>query len=410
MRKYAGLQHSFAKALLAGALACVASLAQAGDGDTFSVFSASDLNRQVHGGKRAVDLSAGPLRLGDASAFFGVDSLSDNMNHYLTSGLQWESGKSNNAPLMSVGAMHTVSRGADFASQTLVRAETQLDLGGRWYLPDLTLQTDQLSSSGGQGVGLNGRATHFGFGNDFDKGGYHVAYFRADRDYTPWGGALTAGDRGVELSGRYNLSSRWRLSNTLQLHDGDIKTGTSHAVVDKWQLSGVKAPTDIGQPWRLTAQLGDVGLGGRVDRTPLAVQFASQTRRWRDWHIDSALGWYQGQVTTPDAMPIDGGLWEVSASHYLDLGGLRTRLSPSFSIGGSRYGQQALGSRTGVAMGFPGLLDNVALSVDYLSAGWGPTEGRADMQLSLNVSQNAGAILPRLNSLVDRLRGGWFGQ
>lgn len=377
--------------------------------DTFSVFDSPDLNRQIHGHQSVVDLSAGPMRLGDASAFFGVDSLSDDANHYLTSGLQWKSADSS-TPLLTIGAMHTAARGANIGSQTLMRAETQLKLGKRWYLPDLTFEADQLSSSGTSGSMLDGRATHLGFGHDFGRSQYHIAYFQAGRGYRPWGSAITAGDRGLEMSASYDLGSRWHLANTVMMHDGNIATGTRHGLVDKWRLSGVQRPTAIGRPWRFSAQFGDVGGGDTTRATPLSLELASRTRHWRDWHIDSALGWYQGDVPAPNALPVDGGLWQVSASHDLDLVGLRTRLQPSFAIGGSQYGHQSLGSRTGLAMGFPGLLDNVALSVDYLSAGWGPIGDHSDMQMTLRITQNSGTVLPQLGSLVDRMRGRWFAR
>lgn len=397
------------RAVAAAALCCVFGNATAAGLDTFSVFDSPDLNRQIHGHQSAVNLSAGPMRLGDASAFFGVDSLSNSANHYLSSGLEWRSADSG-TPLFTVGAMHTAANGGDIGSQTLMRAETRLDLGHRWYLPDLTFEADQLSSSGAAGAAFDGRASHFGFGHDFGAGQYHIAYFQAGSDYNPWGSAITAGDRGLEMASAYDLGRRWRLSNTVMMHDGDIATGTRHGLVDKWSVSGVQQPTAIGQPWRLSAQFGAAGVAGAGDETPLSLQLASRTRSWRDWHIDSALGWYQGDITAPDAMPIDGGLWQVSASHDLHLAGLDTRFQPSFSIGGSQYDGQALGSRTGLAMAFPGLLDNLALSVDYLSPGWGPVMGRSDMQMTLNITQNTGAVLPRLGSLVDRLRGQWFGR
>ncbi len=396
-------------AAVAAVVLCVFGSAHAAGVDTFSVFDSADLNRQVHGHQSAVDLAAGPMRLGDASAFFGVDSLSNDANHYLTSGLEWRSADTA-TPLLTVGAMHTAARGATIGSQTLMRAETQLALGNRWYLPDLTFEADQLATSGAAGSAFDGRATHFGFGHDFGRSQYHITYFQAGSSYNPWGSAITAGDRGIEVAGAYDLGRRWRLSNTVMMHNGDIGTGTPHGLVDKWSLSGVPQAMALGQPWRLTAQFGDAGVPDTARATPLSLELASRTRRWRDWHIDSALGWYQGDVAAPHAMPVDGGLWQVSATHDLDLVGLRTRFQPSFSIGGSQYGGRALGSRTGLAMGFPGLLDNVAFSVDYLSAGWGPLTDRADMQMTLNIRQNAGAVLPRLGSLVDRLRGQWFGR
>ncbi|HET7314939.1 hypothetical protein, partial [Salinisphaera sp.] len=190
---------------------------------------------------------------------------------------------------------------------------------------------------------------------------------------------------------------------------GNSATDFGDSLVDKWSLSRIGDSSAIGRPWRLSAQFGNAGGLGAERETPLSLKLAARTRNWRDWHVDSALGWYQGYVTTPGAMPIQGGLWQVSASHELDLAGLETRFQPSFSIGGSRHDGQALGSRTGLAMGFPGLFDNVAVSVGYLSAGWSPVGNRSDIQMMLNITQNAGTVLPRLGSLLDRLRGQWFG-
>src|SRR5699024_11047903 len=110
--------------------------------------------------------------------------------------------------------------------------------------------------------------------------------------------------------------------------------------------------------------------------------------------------WYEGDATTPYDVPVNGGLWRVSASHDFDLAGLTTSIQPSFAIGGSRYADQSLGSRTGVAFSFPELLDDVSLGLDYLSPGWGPAQTGSNMRVMLNITSGAGALLPWFGSIV----------
>ena len=44
--------------------------------------------------------------------------------------------------------MHGMAMGAAFGGgQTLVRAEHRLDLGGRWYMPDLATEVAQVSNT-----------------------------------------------------------------------------------------------------------------------------------------------------------------------------------------------------------------------------------------------------------------------
>lgn len=393
-------------AFVAG-LACVSGMAHGGGLATLSIFDSPVLNREIHGQRHALDLAVGPAHLGQTVAFFGVDSLSDDASHYLTSGLSWQSADQGPS-LLTLSATHTAARGANHGSQTLIQAETRLALGERWYLPDFTFEADQLLSGD---VGADpGRAFMFGVGQNFAGGRYHVGYFRTGDRYSPWGGTLVTGGRGLKLSGLYNLSSRWRLGNTLLLHHGDVSSGMGTSALDKWRLTGVMAAGTSGKPWRLSGQFGSKNTQPVSDPIfPLAVELAPRTRDWLNWQVDSAIGWYQGDIVAPEGIPVAGALWRVSASHNVALAGLETCFAPSFAIGGSRYAGQTLGGRAGLTLGFPQFSHQISLNVDYLSSGWGPKQPRDEIRMMLRISENTGAILPRLSSLVGRLRGSWFG-
>lgn len=378
------------------------------DADTFAVFDTPDLNRRVHGQKRGLDLDAGSYRLGDATAFFGVDALSDKQTHYLSSGLQWQS-SNQGTPLLSMGAMHTTSQGATPGNQTLMRATSRLDLGGRWYRPDIVMETDQLTGHDQGGRVRNGRAARLGLGHDFSGGSYRLQYFTTGPDYDPWGGGQKAGDRGAELSGAYELNDQIKFRNTLMMHSGSVLTGTGHGLVENWRMEGTnKSPLAVGQPWYMSARFGKAGWSGNTPGTPLSLEVAPRTRSWLDWEVDSLVGWYQGGIGTPDGLPVDGGLWRISASRELGLGMFRTRFQPSFSLGGSRFHEHNVGSRTRLALDFPGLPGDIALSVNYLSAGWGPTRNRSAVRMALSISHSLGSFMPALDTGHDVARDRWF--
>jgi len=396
-------------AILAGLTLSVAVPVQAGPADVITPFASNDLNRQIQGREHAIDVSLAGRRLGDARAFFGLDALSTAQQKYLTSGLQWESA-AGPTPALQLAALHTESSERDVSAQTLMRAESRLDLGQRWYMPDLTTQIAQVSSGGTTTASLGGRAAHVGLSHAVGRGDLSVGYFATDKRFDALGSALAAGDRGFEMSAGQALGQRWRLSNSLRLHNTDSQAATRDGVVQEWTIAQQSELTDIGQPWRLSAQVGSAAVvadSGHTGRTPLSLELASRTANWRDWHVDSALGWFDTGMTTPDALPVDGGLWRMAASHPIDIGGFRTNLSPSFAVGGSPYAGTRLGSRTGLGLGFPGLGSGLNLSVDYLSAGWGATRRHDDVQLTLNYSHSAGGLMPDLSSLVERLRAPW---
>lgn len=388
-------------------LAVCVSPAYAGSGattDTFSVFDSPDMNRVVHGRQRTLDLSRRTLGFGDASAFFGVDALSDSASHYLSSGIEWRSNTDRGPSLLRVGAMHTAARGAEIGNQTLMRAESQLDLGGRWYVPRLSLATDQLTGSDTHGTGMGGRATHVGLARSGQAGAYRVGYFRASPDFDAWGSSLVAGDRGIELAGEYGLARRWQLSNTLRVHQAGIDTGLAHGVVDQWRLAAASSPLDIGQPWRLSGQFGAAGALDDDRATPISVALASRTRRLDRWRINSAIGWYQGEIATPDDRPISGGMWSVSLDRGLRLGSLETRIEPHLALGGSRHVDTRYGGSAGIGLVFAGLDDHLAVNMDYASPGWSDNPERADMRMTLNFTQDTGAVLAPLHAAMQRLR------
>jgi hypothetical protein len=390
---------------VAAAWICLSGLAQAGGLDTYAAFNAATLDRQIHGRDQAVDLGVGSLDLGRTTAFFGMDSLSDANNRYLTSGLRWQSRDQGASPF-TLGVTNTVARGARIGSQTLMQAELRLQSAGLWYLPGLTLEADRLSSHGA--AHDFGQALVFGLGRQFARGQYHIGYARMGPYYHPWGSSLDAGGGGLTLSGRYAFNDRWRLDNTLRLGRGAIASVTGSGILDKWQLSG-GADDPAGRPWHLAGQFGSraAATGGAA---PFAVELASGTQAWHRCRIGAALGWYQGAVELPLDVPVAGGLWRVSARHDFDLAGLETCFVPSFAVGGSRYANQSWGSRAGLSLNFPELLDEVSVGVDYLSPGWGAQPSHSNLRMMLNITENAGALLPWLDALAGRLGGAWLGR
>lgn len=382
-------------------------LARADSAATITPFAPSDtLTRQIHGQQHALDISIGGRRMGDARAFVGLDALSTAEQKYLTSGLQWES-EAGPTPALELSALRTESSDKDFGGQTLMRAESRLALGKKWYMPDLTTQIAQVSQTRPAGAHLGGRAAHIGLGHAIGQGDVNVGYFATDAQFSALGSALAAGDRGFELSADHALGARWQLTNYLRLHDRSTATATLDGVVQQWTIQQKPALTDIGRPWRLSAQIGSATVAQSAHDTPLSLELASRTARWRNWHIDSALGWFDQGMSTPDALPVEGGLWQVRASHAWDIAGLQTRLSPRFALGGSPYDHASLGSRTGLGLALPALGKGLNFNVDYLSAGWGPAARSSDVQLTLNYSHSASGLMPDLSSLVERLRAPW---
>src|SRR5699024_2573841 len=390
----------YAMGTVVASMACVAG-ASTGALDTFSVFDTPGLERHVHGRQGRIDLSAGPVALGDASAFFGVDALSNNDTHYLSSGVIWQS-EGHAVPLLSAGVLHTVARGARFGSQTLMRATARTDWAQDWVLPTLILGVDQLAGYDNANAALDSRASQLGFGDGFGAAQYRFSAFRTTPAYTPWGSDLKAGANGAELTPGYIFDSGIQLSHSLRIHDGAVATGAPYNIVDQWQLHGTRQRSVPGRTWRLTAQLGDADYSSGYE-TPLALDLELPTRRWRSWRINTRFGWYQGGIEAPHDMPVAGGMWSVAADRELYLGNLRSRSGPSFALGGSRYAQAFVGSRFGLALAFPDLLDKVALHVDYLTPGWGPGPDEDDVQFMLTITQNAGAALSQLGGLVS----GW---
>ena len=372
--------------------------------EPISPFTSSSFGRTVHGDERAVDLS----RLGQADAFFGVDSLSDANRQYLTSGLEWRSGGSD-APLVHVSALRTEGRGDTVAGgQTLMRAENRLDLGSRWFMPNLTSEIAQVSYSGAEASGLGGRAARFGVSESLGIAAFNLGYYRADDAFDALGSNIAAGDRGLELQSQMDIAGDWHVAHGVrfqQATDRRADDGVAQSLV----VSRQSTLLDVGEPWRFSADLGAPRTRTQDETAPIALTLGTQTARWRSWRLDGSVGWYSGAVDTPLALPVEGGLWEVSATRVLNIAGLYTQVTPRFSLGGSHYEGVGLGTRTGLSLGLSRLSDNIDLNVDYLSSGWSSAPaGNNDLQMTLNFTQSTNTILPSLRSMASSLRVPWM--
>ncbi|WP_353248022.1 hypothetical protein [Salinisphaera sp. T31B1] len=369
----------------------------------------SSFSRTVHGDQRSIDLSDIAQGLGEADAFVGVDALSTRERQYLTSGLEWRSGASD-APLVHVSALQTEGRGDGLGGgQTLVRAENRLDLGSRWFLPDLTTEIAQVSNSGdSQATALGGRAARIGVSQEFGPASLNLGYYQADPSFDALGSNVTAGDRGMELESSYDLGADWRLAHDVRFHQA-TELRADPALAQTFVLSRAPRLTDVGTPWRVSAQLGAPAVAADAGRrAPMALELGAQTARWRAWRVNNTLGWYDAGLDAPLALPVQGGMWQMSASRGLNIAGLYTEITPSFSLGGSRYDDLGLGTRTGLSLGLSRLSDSIDLNVDYLSAGWSPVQGRdSDLQMTLNFTQSTSAIMPSLRSMASSLRLPW---
>lgn len=381
--------------------------ASAGPTKSISPFMSSAFERTIHGDERQIDLSGMGRSLGIAEAFVGVDSLSNANKHYLTSGLQWHTG-AGDMPLLRASALRTEGDGTALGDgQTLMRVENRLNLGERWYMPDLSTEVVQVSNKSENGDVLPGRAARIGLTQDIAAGHATFGYFQADPQFNALGSAIVAGDRGLELQNNQSLGANWQLSHDLRLHQPSALRAQS-AVAQTLVLARRKSLTDFGRPWQFSAQLG-APVDTRADvSTPLALQLAAKTLRWRDWRVDSSVGWYDASMDAPLSLPVDGTLWQFSASRGVNIAGLQAELSPTFAMGGSRYDRTGGGTRTGLNLGLSQLSDRVDLSVNYLSAGWAATpDAEDDLRMTVNFSQSTGAILPGLRSMAQKLRLPW---
>jgi hypothetical protein len=395
-------------AVLALGLVCACPLAVfAGPTKSISPFLSPSFDRTIHGDARDIDLSRMGRNLGHAEAFLGVDSQSTATQQYLTSGLQWRS-DAGDTPLLRASALRTEGEGASLGrGQTLMRVENRLDLGGRWYMPDLSTEVAQVSNKAANGDVVAGRAARVGLTRSLGAGEMTLGYFQADPQFDALGSAIVAGDRGMEVQSSQRLGERWQMSHAVRLHQPSALRSES-AVAQTLVLSRRSQLTDLGRPWQFRAQLGAPIDTRASDSTPLALEIASQTLRWRDWRLDSSLGWYDASMDAPLALPVDGTLWQVSASRGLNIGGLAAEFSPTFAFGGSRYDQRGNATRTGLNLGLSQLSDRVDLSVNYLSAGWAAApRAQNDLQMTVNFTQKTGAIMPGLRSMAQSLRLPW---
>lgn len=382
--------------------------ALAGSADSISPFVSSSIDRTIHGNVRQMDLSRLGGNLGSADAFFGVDSESTASQRYLTSGLQWRT-SSAEAPFLRASALRT--EGEDTAlggGQTLMRIENRVDLGGRWYVPDLSTEIAQTTNKDAGGRPLVGRAARVGLTQGVGTGELTLGYFQADPQFSALGSAIVAGDQGLELQNQQRLGDNWRLKHDLRLHEPSALR-SEPALAQTMVLSRRSRLTDLGEPWQLRAELGAPIDARASDSAPLAVELVSQTMGWRDWRVDSALGWYDASMAAPSSLPVDGGLWQFSARRGLSVAGMRAELSPTFALGQSRYQNGGYATRTGLNLGLSQLSDHLDLSMSYLSAGWAsPVQAGDDVQMMLKFSRSTGAILPGLRSVSDALSLPWI--
>ncbi|WP_293626695.1 hypothetical protein [Salinisphaera sp.] len=364
-------------------------------------------DRTIHGEEREVDLSEVRKGLGRAEAFFGVDALSTPQQRYLTSGLQWQGGATD-ASTLRAAAIRTEGEGTAFGGgQTLVRAEHRLDLGGRWYMPDLSTEVAQVSNTMNDGNVLGGRAASIGLAQSLGRNDLTLSYFQADEQFDALGSSVVPGDNGFGLQASRPLGSDWQLSHDLRLHEPS-ELRSDAAVSQTFLLARNSRLTDIGRPWQIRAELGAPTDAQAAASHPMALEIAAQTLQWRDWRMNSSLGWYDASMDAPLNLPVDGRLWRLSATRGLDIGGLQAELSPTFALGDSRYQPGMGGARAGLNLGLSQLSDRIDLSVNYLSAGWAPTvEAGDDVQMMLNFTQSTGAIMPGIRTMAETLRLPW---
>ena len=385
--------------LVAAGLGTDSALAQSSGNDgaeTFPVFDTSAMRRLVHGHRQNLDLAAGALPLGHAQAFFGVDDSSSATRRYLTSGLEWQAASTASPLDLRFSGMHTSSRGAAVGGQTLLQATSNFDLGGGAFVPDLSFMTAEVDGSGPAGASLSGRASRYCVSEDYAAGGYHLGYFSASSGFDTWGSPLASVGRGVELESHYDGSAGWRVHNTLRVHDRTTERG----LVDTFTISGRYAQAGTGRPWALSAQFGSKR---SADHRPVSLRVASRTQYWRAWHVNTAMGWYQGDVVNPQNRPVEGGLWSLSFDRRLAIAGVAARLRPRFALGGTQSRDSDYAGLAGVGLVFPGIADQFAINMDYASAGWVPaTHAGGDVRLSLNFTKDSGQIFSPLRSLIDR--------
>ncbi|WP_353220864.1 hypothetical protein [Salinisphaera sp. S4-8] len=382
-------------------------MALAGPTKSISPFMSSSFERTIHGEEREVDLSSMRKGLGRAEAFFGVDALSTRDERYLTSGLQWQGGASDGSRL-HLSALRTEGEGTTLAGgQTLLRAENRFDLGGRWYMPDLATEVAQVNNTADNGTVRTGRAASLGLTQSLGANDLTLRYFQADAQFDALGSSVVAGDRGFGLQASRPLGDSWQLSHDVRLHEPSPLREEA-ALAQTFLLSRNARATDIGRPWQLRAELG-APIDTRADNgTPLALELASQTLQWRDWRMNSSLGWYDASMDAPLDLPVDGRLWRLSASRGLTIAGLEAELSPTFALGESRYQLHGSAARAGLNLGLSQLSDRIDFSVNYLSAGWSPTpELGDDLQMTLNFTQSTGALLPGIRTMAETLRLPW---
>lgn len=369
-----------------------------------SPFASQTFSRTVHGDIRSLDLEVAGRQWGTAGAFFGVESAGGASQRYLTSGVQWRSGALG-VPATRVSVLQTETQGTQ-GGQILAHARTELDLGDAWYLPNLTAEVAQLTGGATGGALLGGGAIRFGLTKRLGASAYDLGYFRSDPHFTALGSSIAAGQRGLVFGASHQLGSGLVLAHHMRLRQaaGAASANIRHDVI----LSRAPRLNGLGTHWELNARYGRRGGAGPRSQGALSLELAAQTDAWRDWRIDTAIGWYDAALSAPLGLPVAGAMWRLSATRHLSIAGFRTRVAPAFALGGSGYDLGGVGLRTGLTMGFTQLSDHIDFNVNYLSANWsGADAAHGDLRMSVSYRQSTAGILAGLRAFASKLRLPW---
>ncbi len=372
-----------------------------------SPFASPSFSRTIHGDERSLALVLGGRQWGTAGAFAGVESLSSASQQYLTSGLRWQSGALQ-VPATRVSVMRTDMQGAQSrGGQILTHAQTQMALGDAWFVPDLTAEIAQLGGESPDAALLGGQAVRVGLAKQIGASNYKLGYFRADPRFNALGSSIVAGESGLALGSSHGLGAGLMLAHDMRLRQV-VAAPEAVDIVHDLVLSQTPAIDGLGAPWQLSAQFGQGAGPQHRNRDAISLELAAHAGQWREWRLDTTVGWYDAALERPLGLPVTGAMWRLSATRHLDIAGFRTRLAPTFALGRSAFDDHRLRTRTGLAMGFSQLSDHIDFNVNYLSTGWRRVPApRGELQMSVSYRQSTTGILSSLRAAVGKLRWPW---